>query len=91
MTSGRPQSYWAACGAGMDTCAQVRFVEDNWENPTLGAWGLGWEVWMDGARLCSAQLISALWLPGRPEQLRALPLMQCFEQVVCSADKVHAS
>ena len=22
--------------------------EDNWENPTLGAWGLGWEVWMDG-------------------------------------------
>ena len=30
-------------------CVQVRFVEDNWENPALGAWGLGWEVWMDGA------------------------------------------
>jgi len=26
----------------------VRFVEDNWENPTLGAWGLGWEFWLDG-------------------------------------------
>ena len=26
----------------------IRFVEDNWESPTLGAWGLGWEVWMDG-------------------------------------------
>jgi glycyl-tRNA synthetase alpha chain len=26
----------------------VRFVEDDWENPTLGAWGLGWEVWMNG-------------------------------------------
>jgi len=26
----------------------VRFVEDNWEGPTLGAWGLGWEVWIDG-------------------------------------------
>jgi glycyl-tRNA synthetase alpha chain len=26
----------------------VRFVEDNWESPTLGAWGLGWEVWLDG-------------------------------------------
>ena len=26
----------------------VRFVEDDWENPTLGAWGLGWEVWCDG-------------------------------------------
>lgn len=26
----------------------IRFVEDNWESPTLGAWGLGWEVWQDG-------------------------------------------
>lgn len=26
----------------------IRFVEDNWEAPTLGAWGLGWEVWVDG-------------------------------------------
>jgi glycyl-tRNA synthetase alpha chain len=26
----------------------IRFVEDNWENPALGAWGLGWEVWLDG-------------------------------------------
>lgn len=26
----------------------LRFVEDNWEAPTLGAWGLGWEVWLDG-------------------------------------------
>ena len=26
----------------------IRFVEDNWQSPTLGAWGLGWEVWLDG-------------------------------------------
>jgi glycyl-tRNA synthetase alpha chain len=26
----------------------IRFVEDDWENPTVGAWGLGWEVWLDG-------------------------------------------
>jgi glycyl-tRNA synthetase alpha chain len=26
----------------------IRFVEDDWENPTIGAWGLGWEVWLDG-------------------------------------------
>src|SRR5574342_1092357 len=26
----------------------IRFVEDDWESPTLGAWGLGWEVWVDG-------------------------------------------
>ena len=29
----------------------IRFVEDNWEGPTLGAWGLGWEVWMDGMEI----------------------------------------
>ena len=26
----------------------IRFVEDDWESPTLGAWGLGWEVWLNG-------------------------------------------
>lgn len=29
----------------------IRFVEDNWESPALGAWGLGWEVWMDGQEI----------------------------------------
>ena len=34
---------------GLDTKQNdVRFVEDDWENPTLGAWGLGWEVWLNG-------------------------------------------
>lgn len=34
---------------GLDTLTHdIRFVEDNWESPTLGAWGLGWEVWLDG-------------------------------------------
>ena len=34
---------------GIDTTVQdIRFVEDNWESPTLGAWGLGWEVWLNG-------------------------------------------
>lgn len=34
---------------GVDpTIYDIRFVEDNWENPTLGAWGLGWEVWLNG-------------------------------------------
>jgi glycyl-tRNA synthetase alpha chain len=34
---------------GVDTSIHdVRFVEDNWESPTLGAWGLGWEVWLNG-------------------------------------------
>ena len=34
---------------GIDpTVHDIRFVEDDWENPTVGAWGLGWEVWCDG-------------------------------------------
>jgi len=37
---------------GIDLQAHdIRFVEDNWESPTLGAWGLGWEVWLDGMEI----------------------------------------
>ena len=33
------------------TTDDVRFVEDNWESPTLGAWGLGWEIWLNGMEI----------------------------------------
>lgn len=37
---------------GIDPLADdIRFVEDNWESPTLGAWGLGWEVWQNGMEI----------------------------------------
>ncbi|KAI4295473.1 hypothetical protein L6164_035518 [Bauhinia variegata] len=37
---------------GIDVSAHdIRFVEDNWESPVLGAWGLGWEIWMDGMEI----------------------------------------
>ncbi|MFA6301716.1 MAG: glycine--tRNA ligase subunit alpha [Legionella sp.] len=37
---------------GVDPLADdIRFVEDNWESPTLGAWGLGWEVWQNGMEI----------------------------------------
>jgi len=37
---------------GIDpTVHDIRFVEDNWESPTLGAWGLGWEVWLNGMEI----------------------------------------
>lgn len=37
---------------GIDPLAHdIRFVEDNWESPTLGAWGTGWEVWLDGMEI----------------------------------------
>lgn len=32
-------------------CNDIRFVEDNWGSPTLGAWGLGWEVWLNGMEI----------------------------------------
>ena len=45
----------------------VRFVEDNWESPVLGAWGLGWEVWLDGMEITQFTYF---------QQVRA-----CFQQV----------
>ena len=37
---------------GIDTAKHdIRFIEDDWESPTLGAWGLGWEVWLDGMEI----------------------------------------
>ncbi len=40
------------CALGIDpTKHDIRFVEDDWESPTLGAWGLGWEVWCDGMEI----------------------------------------
>jgi glycyl-tRNA synthetase alpha chain len=39
-------------GLGIDPGEHdIRFVEDDWESPTLGAWGLGWEVWLDGMEI----------------------------------------
>ena len=44
------ERYLASLAAlGIDALEHdIRFVEDDWESPTLGAWGLGWEVWLDG-------------------------------------------
>ncbi len=49
----RRSSTWSACAAlGIDLDAHdIRFVEDNWASPALGAWGLGWEVWLDGMEI----------------------------------------
>ncbi len=51
---GNPQELYlgslAALGIDLDD-HDVRFVEDNWASPALGAWGLGWEVWLDGLEI----------------------------------------
>ncbi len=53
---------------GIDPRAQdLRFVEDDWENPTLGAWGLGWEVWLNGMEVTQFTYFQEVGgLPCRP-------------------------
>jgi glycyl-tRNA synthetase len=51
---GDPQELYlgSLAALGIDACAHdVRFVEDNWAQPAIGAWGLGWEVWLDGLEI----------------------------------------
>ncbi|MCL4858538.1 MAG: glycine--tRNA ligase subunit beta [Caldilineaceae bacterium] len=51
---GNPQELYLGSleAVGLDrTRHDIRFVEDNWESPALGAWGLGWEVWLDGQEI----------------------------------------
>jgi len=51
---GNPQELYLGSleAIGLDLSRHdVRFVEDNWESPALGAWGLGWEVWLDGQEI----------------------------------------
>jgi len=51
---GNPQEIYLASleALGIDPRQHdIRFVEDNWESPALGAWGLGWEVWLDGQEI----------------------------------------
>ena len=51
---GNPQELYLGSLAAIGLNRQehdIRFVEDNWESPALGAWGLGWEVWLDGMEI----------------------------------------
>lgn len=51
---------------------ELRFVEDNWESPTLGAWGVGWEVWLDGMEITQFtyfQQMAGFDLPSVPLEI----------------------
>jgi glycyl-tRNA synthetase alpha subunit len=55
---GNPQELYLGSlrALGVDVAANdIRFVEDNWESPVLGAWGLGWEVWLNGMEITQVQ------------------------------------
>jgi len=50
----------------------IRFVEDDWESPTLGAWGLGWEVWLNGMEITQFtyfQQVGSVELPRTPGEI----------------------
>ena len=77
---------------GIDAKAHdIRFVEDDWESPTLGAWGLGWEVWCDGMEVsqfthfadaekeCAALLEGELALPAYDQCLKASHLFNLLD------------
>ena len=65
---------------GLDPEAHdIRFVEDDWESPTLGAWGLGWEVWCDGMEV--SQFTYFQQVGGIECQPVPLELTYCLERL----------
>ncbi|MBI9042991.1 MAG: glycine--tRNA ligase subunit beta [Anaerolineaceae bacterium] len=57
----------------------IRFVEDNWESPALGAWGLGWEVWLDGQEI--TQFTYFQQAGGRPADPVAVEITYGLERI----------
>ncbi len=65
----------------------LRFVEDNWESPALGAWGLGWEVWMDGQEI--SQYTYFQQAGGAPTDPVAVELTYGLERIVMALQGVR--
>src|SRR5512136_562433 len=96
--SGNPQEVYLdslyALGIKRDE-HDIRFVEDNWESPALGAWGLGWEVWLDGLEITYFQQAGGQVLdPVSVELTYGLERITMFLQAVRSVydidfDGVH--
>ncbi|XP_031397010.1 glycine--tRNA ligase, chloroplastic/mitochondrial 2 isoform X1 [Punica granatum] len=57
----------------------IRFVEDNWESPVLGAWGLGWEIWMDGMEITQFTYF---------QQAGSLPLMPVSVEITYGLERI---
>ncbi|MBK9387753.1 MAG: glycine--tRNA ligase subunit beta [Planctomycetes bacterium] len=66
----------------------VRFVEDNWESPALGAWGLGWEVWLNGMEV--SQYTYFQQAGGRPLDPTALELTYGLERIAMALNGVES-
>lgn len=57
----------------------IRFVEDNWESPSLGAWGLGWEVWLDGMEVTQFTYF---------QQVGGLPVKQVSAEITYGLERL---
>jgi glycyl-tRNA synthetase len=66
----------------------IRFVEDNWESPALGAWGLGWEVWCDGQEI--TQFTYFQQAGGRPADPVSVELTYGLERIAMALQKVRS-
>lgn len=65
----------------------IRFVEDNWTSPALGAWGLGWEVWLDGQEI--TQFTYFQQAGGLPLQPNAVEITYGLERIVMTLQRVR--
>ena len=66
----------------------IRFVEDNWESPALGAWGLGWEVWLDGLEI--TQFTYFQQAAGQSLTLPAVEITYGLERIAMFLQKVRS-
>jgi len=66
----------------------IRFVEDNWESPALGAWGLGWEVWLDGQEITQYTYFQQAGSINLP--VPAIELTYGMERIVMYLQKVRS-
>ncbi|MCU0487025.1 MAG: glycine--tRNA ligase subunit alpha, partial [Anaerolineales bacterium] len=64
-----------------------RFVEDNWESPALGAWGLGWEVWLDGQEI--TQFTYFQQAGGQPTDPVSVEITYGLDRIAIALQRVH--
>ena len=64
----------------------IRFIEDNWEQPAIGAWGLGWEVWLDGQEI--TQFTYFQQVGGIPLELIAVEITYGIERILIAIQNV---
>jgi glycyl-tRNA synthetase len=86
---GNPQELYlgSLAAIGIDTDAHdVRFVEDNWASPALGAWGLGWEVWLDGMEI--SQFTYFQQAGGTPLNPVSVEITYGVERIMMALQKV---